>query len=272
MNQKDKVISILLAEEGYLEKKSNKNLDDKYANAGANNYTKYARDLDAIKNFYNGKKQGYAWCDVFVDWGFVKAFGVDEALRLLCQPTSSCGAGVGFSADYYKAKGQFYTSNPQPGDQIFFKDSKGNRVHTGLIYQVDKSYVYTIEGNTSSDPGVIPNGGCVKKKKYALNYKYIYGYGRPAYKVEPKPVTKKGYSGTFPKLPLRGYFKNKDKGTQVKNLQRLLNWLNGDKLAVDGEIGPLTINSVKKFQKSNGLVVDGLFGKKSLAKAKEIKK
>lgn len=272
MNQKDKVISILLAEEGYLEKKSNKNLDDKYANAGANNYTKYARDLDAIKNFYNGKKQGYAWCDVFVDWGFVMAFGVDEALRLLCQPKGSCGAGVGFSADYYKAKGQFYTSNPQPGDQIFFKDSKGNRVHTGLIYQVDKSYVYTIEGNTSSDPGVIPNGGCVKKKKYSLNYKYIYGYGRPAYKVEPKPVTKKGYSGTFPKLPLRGYFKNKDKGTQVKNLQRLLNWLNGDKLAVDGEIGPLTINSVKKFQKNNGLVVDGLFGKKSLAKAKEIKK
>ena len=51
MNQKDKVISILLAEEGYLEKKSNKNLDDKYANAGANNYTKYARDIHFVSGF-----------------------------------------------------------------------------------------------------------------------------------------------------------------------------------------------------------------------------
>lgn len=188
MNQKDKVISILLAEDGYLEKKSNKNLDDKTANAGANNYTRYSRDLDALKTFYNGPKQGFAWCDVFVDWGFVKAFGVEEAKRLLCQPSKSCGAGVGYSANYYKAKGQFHESQPQAGDQIFFKDSKGNVVHTGLVYQVDNLYVYTIEGNTSSDSGVIPNGGCVKKKKYPLNYRYIYGYGRPDYKVESKPV------------------------------------------------------------------------------------
>ena len=38
----DKLIATAEAELGYLEKKSNKNLDDKTANAGSSNYTKYA--------------------------------------------------------------------------------------------------------------------------------------------------------------------------------------------------------------------------------------
>lgn len=194
MNEKDKIISIAKEQEGYLEKKSNKDLDDKYKNAGNNNYTKFARDLDNIKGFYNGKKQGYAWCDVFVDWCFVQAVGVDRAKELLCQPSNSLGAGVGYSADYYKKNNQFYPSNPQIGDQIFFKNTKGSRTHTGLVYQVDKNYVYTIEGNTSSDSGVVANGGCVRLKKYSLNYKYIYGYGRPKYKIEEKKITEKSFN------------------------------------------------------------------------------
>lgn len=192
MSEKDKVILIAKEQEGYLEKKSNKDLDDKLKNAGSNNYTKFARDLDNIPNFYNGKKQGYAWCDVFVDWCFVQAFGVDRAKELLCQPDNSCGAGVGYSCDYYKKKGQFYTE-PQVADQIFFKNSQGIRTHTGIVYKVDSNYVYTIEGNTSSESGVIANGGCVRCKKYALNYKYIYGYGRPKYKVEETKITSKDF-------------------------------------------------------------------------------
>lgn len=91
------VIAIAKEEIGYLEKKSGSGLDDKTANAGSGNYTKYARDLDAIEGFYNGKKQGYAWCDVFVDWCFVQAFGAEKAKALLCQPDKSCGAGVDWS-------------------------------------------------------------------------------------------------------------------------------------------------------------------------------
>lgn len=44
---------------GYLEKKSNSQLDSKTANAGSNNYTKYWRD---IKPDY----QGQPWCAAFV--------------------------------------------------------------------------------------------------------------------------------------------------------------------------------------------------------------
>ena len=276
MNELDKVISIAMQEEGYLEKKSNKDLDDKIKNAGSNNYTKYARDLDNINGFYNGKKNGYAWCDVFVDWCFVKAFGVDRALELLCQPTKSCGAGVGYSCDYYKAKGQFYTK-PQIGDQIFFKNSSGARTHTGLVYNVDKTYVYTIEGNTSSVAGVVSNGGCVKRKQYKLSSTSIYGYGRPSYKIEVKKET---YSGKLPTLPLRGYFKFNPKtpkkiydvGANVKLLQKFLNWALDTNLVVDGYYGINTGKAVCKFEKVCGITVDYEFGKNCLAKAKSFTK
>lgn len=178
------VIKVARAEVGYLEKKSNSQLDSKTANAGSNNYTKYARDMDNISGFYNGKKNGFAWCDVFVDWCFNKAFGTANAKRLLCQPDKSCGAGCQYSMNYYKGKGQFYTS-PKIGDQIFFKNASGSRIcHTGLVYAVDKTYVYTVEGNTSSASGVVANGGCVREKKYKLNYSRIAGYGRPKYDVK----------------------------------------------------------------------------------------
>lgn len=177
---RQKVISIALAEVGYLEKASNADLDDKTANAGNKNYTKYARDMKAVTGFYNGNKQGAAWCDVFVDWCFVQAYGADAGRKLLCQPLRSAGAGVKWSASYYKAKGQYFTDVPHVGDQIFFgKD--GAYTHTGLVYQVANGKVYTVEGNTSAGKGVIPNGGAVCKKSYSVNNARIMGYGRPAY-------------------------------------------------------------------------------------------
>ena len=187
-NYASTVIDIALAEVGYLEKKTNSNLDSKTANAGYNNYTKYARDFDQkYPNFYNGRKQSAAWCDIFVDWCMVKAYGVDEARKLLGQPLKSYGAGCSWSMRYYKSIGCFYSKNPKVGDQIFFYNSKLNDVvHTGLVYKVDTNYVYTVEGNTSSESGVIANGGAVEKKKYNINYYRIAGYGRPKYDTEPK--------------------------------------------------------------------------------------
>lgn len=184
---RQRVIDIALAEEGYLEKATNAQLDSKTANAGSNNYTKYARDMDAIPGFYNGKKQGVAWCDIFVDWCFVQAYGIDAGRGLLCQPLKSSGAGCKYSRNYFKAKGRLFSS-PEPGDQIFFypKDGIGGSAiaHTGLVYKVDSSTVYTVEGNTSSASGVVANGGCVRKKSYKLSYNRIAGYGRPAYESE----------------------------------------------------------------------------------------
>lgn len=175
-----RLIATARAEIGYLEKATNAELDDKTANAGSNNWTKYARDLDALGNIYNGAKNGFPWCDVFVDWCFIKTFGVDLGVQLLCQAYGGLGAGCTYSAQYYKTVGQFYTQNPQPGDQIFFtSDGGATSGHTGIVSYVGDGVVYTIEGNTSSEPGVIDNGGCVREKSYPLSYAGIYGYGRP---------------------------------------------------------------------------------------------
>lgn len=106
------------------------------------------------------------------------------------------------------------------------------------------------------------------KAEVNAELKKLKGEKEPA-KVE---TTKKKYSGTFPKLPVRGYFKLGDNGTQVKYLQKFLNWFGNYGLKVDGIIGEKTIAAIKKFQKAVGLVADGLFGAKSLAKAKTIKK
>ena len=176
---------VALNEEGYLEKKTNASLDNKTANAGYNNWTKYARDLDSLGDFYNGKKNGFDWCDMFVDWSFVKAYGRELGQKLLKQPNKSTGAGCTYSMRFYKNAGQFYTQNPKEGDQIFFGSYRGanESSHTGLVYKVDSTYVYTIEGNTSGASGVVANGGGVCRKKYALNSNYIVGYGRPDYSL-----------------------------------------------------------------------------------------
>lgn len=80
------------------------------------------------------------------------------------------------------------------------------------------------------------------------------------------------YSGTLPTLPKRGYFKTGDTGSQVKYLQKFLNWYGKYGLSVDGVLGNMTSLAIKKFQTAEGLVVDGKFGAKSLAKAKTVKK
>lgn len=175
------VITVAIAEIGYKEKASNSNLDDKSANAGSANYTKYARDFDQkYPRWYNGKKNGYAWCDMFVDWCFLTAFGYENALRLLCQPEKSAGAGCTYSLRYFKNKGQLYTSNPQPGDQIFFGTSQSDVSHTGIVEKVDGSKVYTIEGNTSD---------MVARRSYALTNSRIVGYGRPKYDAKSGTTT-----------------------------------------------------------------------------------
>lgn len=177
----DKVVAVAEAEVGYLEKKSNSNLDSKTGNAGSNNYTKYARDMDKT-NLYNGAKNGYSWCDIFTDWVFTQAFGFQNMLKITNQPTGGCGAGCPYSAQYYRNMGRFYTK-PKRGDQIFFKDSSGEMCHTGIVVGVDSKYVYTIEGNTSNASGVVANGGGVAKKSYSLGYNRIGGYGRPKYEI-----------------------------------------------------------------------------------------
>lgn len=180
MSPVERLLTIALAEEGYLEKASSAMLEDKTANAGSGNYTKYARDLDEIGTIFNGKKNGYAWCTVYAIWCFVKVFGVETAMRMLNLPQKSLAASVKYLVGYFKSAGRFKTASPEPGDLIFFYGSDlASWSHVGLVERVEGSKVYTIEGNTSTASGVIANGGGVARKSYSLRYNRIAGYGRP---------------------------------------------------------------------------------------------
>ena len=181
-----KSVIIALAEVGYLEKETRDSLDDKLQNAGDENFTKYARDLDSRPGFYRGLKQGMPWCDVFVDWCFVEAYGVHMARKLLCQSMFSRGAGCRYSYAYYREAGRTVTE-PAEGDQIFFVQN-GTICHTGLVTGVDEAYVYTVEGNTSDATGIVANGGCVARKRYLRSDPGIAGYGRPDYALVQEPV------------------------------------------------------------------------------------
>lgn len=247
---------------GYLEKHSNSQLDDKTANAGSANWNRYARDIDnKYPDFYNGRKNGYSWCDIFVDWCFIECFGYEKALKMLYQPTKSAGAGCQYSADYYRAHNAFYRV-PNVGDQVFFGDY-GNEGHTGIVIDVAGSVVTTVEGNTSGGYGVDANGDGVYIKRYDISTQYIPGFGRPNWEVVSNNVGSEEVSDTvsYPTIKLGS------KGSEVKKAQQLLiaKGYSCGTAGADGDFGAATYNAVKKFQAANGLEVDGIVGPKTWA-------
>ncbi len=89
----------------------------------------------------------------------------------------------------------------------------------------------------------------------------------------------KTYGGKWPVIPDRGWFRAGDGmgaltsyRTQVKRVQRLVNWINEGSIAVDGKYGAKTADAVKTAQGKLGVKADGLFGQKTLMTAKGYRK
>lgn len=278
---KKAVIELAEAEVGYHEKASNADLDDKTANSGGANWTKYARDLDAVPSFYNGPKNGYAWCDVFVDWLFVTIFGPELGRQMLYQPTESAGAGCLYSAGYYKAANKFHRTDPRVGDQVFFSYSAGEYSHTGIVVDVNGNTITTVEGNTSDSVG---------RRTYETSNRSIAGYGTPNWDLAVEdwekplvvvenghivnssewnqedddtatavlyPTPSENHSWTPPLL----HYAPDDYYEDVKLMQSALNVRNFDSGKADGYFGPKTqaaVNRAKSFYK---LEVDGICDK-----------
>ena len=172
------LIAVAKSMVGYTEKATNSNLDSMTGNTGHNNYTKFAYEIATkYPDFYNGNKNGYAWCDLFYDWCMIKAFGIDNAYRLLCQPKKSAGAGCPYSYGYYKAKGRV-GETPKLGAQIFFGYSESDLYHTGMVVAFDITYVWTVEGNANDK---------VSELKYYRTNAKIFGYGYPAFDGDSNP-------------------------------------------------------------------------------------
>ena len=163
-----KVLAIAIAEIGYYEKSTNSGLDDKTANAGSGNYTKYARDIDNLGVTW-GNKNGFAWCAEWCLWVFYMAFGIEKALQVLCSPNPTGIPVCSYGVEYFKKAGRWHTKDPQPGDIIFFTKN-GTVSHQGIVEKVDGEEITTIEGNTSDMVG---------RRVYSTRNGFILGYGRP---------------------------------------------------------------------------------------------
>lgn len=257
----DLVLNLARSEVGYHEKASNSQLDDKTANSGNGNWTKYARDLDSLRNFYNGGKNGYAWCDLFYDWLFVKCFGPELGRQMLCQPLNSAGAGCLYSVQYYKQYGRWITGMPEPGDQIFFSYAPGEYSHTGLVESVSGGVVTTIEGNTSDSVG---------RRSYAVGSSTIAGYGRPRWELAADASSDISFN---PASSSERVLKLGCKGDDVMQLQKDLIRMGYDvgSDGADGDYGDNTKKAVMKFQQEHHIEpVDGEVGDDTRAVLKEI--
>lgn len=157
---------------GYYEKASSSyaNTRDKSAfekNKGANNYT-YAGYICGI----NGP--GASWCAMQVNLAIYEACGNNKALAKETMwgvwPYKTCDQL--YDAAPANKKGKRGAWNPKPGDVIVFSDNGRTRTHTGMVYKVDGSTVYTYEGN---------KGNMCKTCSYPKNSSYIWGYVRPNY-------------------------------------------------------------------------------------------
>lgn len=149
---------------GYLEKKSNAYLDDFKKNAGYNNYTKFARDVDS---WGQPGCQGQAWCAEFQFWKLVKVIGITNALKIMGGGFYNCKSVKNWS----KKQGTWHTT-PKLGALPIFR----NGSHIGDVQSLTSSKINTNEGNTSSVAGVVANGGAVRNKSYSINDPAIDGY------------------------------------------------------------------------------------------------
>lgn len=246
------VIKVAQNEIGYLEKKSNAQLNSKTANAGYNNFTKYWRDVYPAY-------QGQAWCACFISWIFMKTFGLAMAKKLLKH----------WPYVYCPTLGSLFTknANPKVGDIVIFYRN-GTFAHTGLVTKVQGDRFWTIEGNTSGASGIVANGGGVCAKSYYNSKLPGTKFCTPNYSLVTSIVS--GNSSTsIPTTPTntKNYLTVGDKGDAVKTLQTKLNKV-GYKLTVDGIYGDNTLKAVKSFQTKykKELEVDGVAGKNTISK------
>ena len=162
---------------GYLEKKSNAYLDDFKKNAGYNNYTKFARD---VNSWGQPGCQGQPWCAVYQFWKLVNVLGITKALQIMGGGFYNCVS----ITNHAKSNGTWHNS-PKIGALVIFR----NGSHVGSVRSFNGSVIYTNEGNTSSAAGVVANGGAVRNKSYSINDPAIDGYVWIDYGTEEQTST-----------------------------------------------------------------------------------
>ena len=148
----------------------------------------------------------------------------------------------------------------------------------GSIYQATGIDVGNF--NTATEPAALRKSGLFDEVEISSE-KDIYNgdvlvtktKGHTVIAVSGRARSGKTYTGEWPKLPTRGWFKNGDVSADVCKLKKFLNWFGGYGLDEKNKnYLSKTMAAVRDFQGAVGEKVDGEFGRKSLAAAKKVKK
>lgn len=142
-----------------------------------------------IIDIYNSHKplaRGYkvkytdSWCATFVS---AVAITIDYTdiipTECSCQKMITLFKNIGCWIENENRK-------PNPGEVIFYDwqdsgvgDNKGRSDHVGIVEKVDGNTITVIEGNYSN---------AVKRRRIAVNGRYVRGYGVPKYDALEEPI------------------------------------------------------------------------------------
>lgn len=220
VNLWDKTKKLLDNQVGYLEKRSNANLDSKTANAGYGNYTKYSRD---VNNMGLMGCQGQPWCATYQFWNCAKIFGKAKALEIMGNGFYNCNIVKAHS----RSKGTWH-STPKLGALVIFR----NGAHIGRVIRISGNTIYTNEGNTSSGGlnHVEANGGCVAEKSYTIGNSQIDGYVWIDYgETSDKPEKPWKATGTATSTVDNLFVRAEPNGEVIGELMK------GDRFEIDGK-------------------------------------
>lgn len=250
----DKILECARYWIGYLEKAS-----DKYCHRREKEY--FPLDPGDANYTYFGNFCGVnpgQWCAMFVTTIMTEACDGDRAAARDAMygvwPFTSCGQ-IWDVAPAGAAERRI-PSTPQVGDIIIFSNDGRSRDHTGIVEDLDDTYVYTIEGNS---------GQQVRRRRYLRSSSWIYGYIHPGYAAaaDSAPQAPKYDAYCYPRMP------ELSKGTAgfaVEILQYIISCLVGlvdHPFAIDGDFGPQTEGAVMFLQSRYGLEADGICGAKT---------
>lgn len=201
-----------------------------------------------VYNSHRPMARGYrvrytdSWCATFVS-----ACAIKTGMTDIIPPECGCPDMIRL----FQKLGEWDENDarvPRPGDIIFYDwqdkgagDNHGTPDHVGIVEKVSGNTITVIEGNYKDS---------VRRRTLHVNGRYIRGYGVPKYGTTEGGVLRKG-----------------DTGDAVKVMQKMLIGCgyNCGASGADGSFGPKTYNALLVFQKSKGLVVDGVYGPKTKA-------